>query len=111
FTAAMLNNQPMGFYSPATLVKDAQRHGLKTRPIDVMRSNWECTLENPSPPGRRWPEGPDEGSSKPENPSPGRGALALRIGLRYVRGLHETTGRAIVRARNEKPFTSIDAPA
>ena len=45
FTAAMLNNQPMGFYSPATLVKDAQRHGLKTRPIDVTRSDWECTLE------------------------------------------------------------------
>ena len=81
FTAAILNNQPMGFYSPATLVKDAQRHGLKTRPIDVMRSNWECTLE---------------------------GALALRIGLRYVRGLHEAASSAIVRARNEKPFTSID---
>jgi error-prone DNA polymerase len=73
----------MGFYSPATLVKDAQRHGLKTRPIDVTRSNWECTLE-------------------------GNDTLALRIGLRYVRGLHETAGRALVRARNEKPFTSID---
>jgi error-prone DNA polymerase len=83
FTAAILNNQPMGFYSPATLVKDAQRHGLKTRPIDVTRSNWECTLE-------------------------GNDTLALRIGLRYVRGLHETAGRALVRARNEKPFTSID---
>jgi error-prone DNA polymerase len=106
FTAAILNNQPMGFYSPATLVKDAQRHGLRARPIDVMRSNWECTLESPSPSGRRWPEGPDEGSSKPGNPSPG--PLALRIGLRYVRGLHETAGRAIVRARSERPFTSIE---
>jgi error-prone DNA polymerase len=83
FTAAILNNQPMGFYSPATLVKDAQRHGLKTRPIDVMRSKWECTLEG-------------------ENP------LGLRIGLRYVRGLHETAGRALVRAREERPFTSLD---
>src|SRR5213080_4115820 len=46
FTAAMLNNQPMGFYSPATLVKDAQRHGLKVKPIDVMKSDWACTLEN-----------------------------------------------------------------
>src|SRR6184192_1161257 len=45
FTAATLNNQPMGFYRPATLVKDAQRHGLKVLPVDVMRSNWECTLE------------------------------------------------------------------
>ena len=83
FTAAILNNQPMGFYSPATLVKDAQRHGLRVRPIDVTRSNWECTLE-------------------------GNTSLALRIGLRYVRGLHETTGRAIVRSRNERAFASID---
>ena len=45
FTAAMLNNQPMGFYSPATLVKDAQRHGLRVRPIDVTNSDWICTLE------------------------------------------------------------------
>src|SRR5207248_10792435 len=46
FTAALLNNQPMGFYSPATIVKDAQRHGLKVLPVDVMRSEWECTLEH-----------------------------------------------------------------
>jgi error-prone DNA polymerase len=45
FTAALLNNQPMGFYSPATLVKDAQRHGLKVKPIDVTMSEWACTLE------------------------------------------------------------------
>jgi error-prone DNA polymerase len=45
FIAAMLNNQPMGFYSPATLIKDAQLHGLKFRPIDVLRSEWDCTLE------------------------------------------------------------------
>ena len=45
FTAAMLNNQPMGFYHPATLVKDAQRHGLHFKPIDVMRSDWKCTMD------------------------------------------------------------------
>src|SRR5262249_42439426 len=45
FTAALLNNQPMGFYSPATIVKDAQRHGLKLLPIDVLKSDWNCTLE------------------------------------------------------------------
>ncbi len=45
FTAALLNNQPMGFYSPATLVKDAQRHGLKVKPIDITVSDWACTLE------------------------------------------------------------------
>src|SRR5262249_9303851 len=45
FTAALLNNQPMGFYHPATIVKDAQRHGLKLLPIDVTKSDWQCTLE------------------------------------------------------------------
>src|SRR5205085_9321496 len=45
FTAATLNNQPMGFYQPFTIIKDAQRHGLKVLPVDVMRSNWECTME------------------------------------------------------------------
>ena len=45
FTAALLNNQPMGFYSPATIVKDAQRHGLKVLPVDVTCSDWKCTLE------------------------------------------------------------------
>ena len=45
FTAALLNNQPMGFYSPATIVKDAQRHGLRVKPVDVQHSQWPCTLE------------------------------------------------------------------
>src|SRR5437879_9245651 len=45
FTAAMLNNQPMGFYSSATLVKDAQRHGLPVQPIDITESDWLCTLD------------------------------------------------------------------
>src|SRR6202020_2801087 len=53
FTAALLNNQPMGFYSPATIVKDAQRHGMKLLPVDVTRSEWKCTLEEvPSPQSR-----------------------------------------------------------
>jgi error-prone DNA polymerase len=86
FTAAMLNNQPMGFYQPATLVKDAQRHGLKCRPIDVTRSNWECTLEAME-----------------------TGGFAMRVGLRYVRGLREETGREIVRQRGIAPLESIDA--
>src|SRR5256714_9693272 len=46
FTAATLNNQPMGFYQPFTIIKDAQRHGLKVLPVDVTRSSWECTLED-----------------------------------------------------------------
>jgi len=84
FTAAMLNNQPMGFYNPATLVKDAQRHGLRVRPIDVTRSDWLCTLEK---------NGED---------------LLMRVGLRYVKGLREETGREIVRQRNLEMFHSLD---
>ncbi len=60
FTAALLNNQPMGFYSPATITKDAQRHGLKILPVDVMRSEWMCTLEAALSPESRVPS---EGAS------------------------------------------------
>jgi error-prone DNA polymerase len=83
FTAALLNNQPMGFYSPATLVKDAQRHGLKMLPVDVTCSDWKCTLELHGV------------------------APALRLGLRYVRGLREDAAQALVRERLKAPFTSI----
>jgi error-prone DNA polymerase len=83
FTAAILNNQPMGFYSPFTLVKDAQRHGLKVLPVDVTRSDWPCTIENVD------------------------NALVLRLGLNYVKGLRELAGQAIVRARTAGPFLSI----
>jgi error-prone DNA polymerase len=68
FYTAMLNNQPMGFYHPATLVKDAQRHGVRFAPIDVQESDWECRVE---PDGR------------------------VRLGLMYVNGLRQEAGRAI----------------
>jgi error-prone DNA polymerase len=80
FTCAMLNNQPMGFYSPAILIKDAQRHGLRVLPVDIVESDWNCTVEN----------------------------LYLRLGLRYARGLREEAGQAILRARAERPFSSVD---
>jgi error-prone DNA polymerase len=76
FTCGLLNNQPMGFYSPAVLVKDAQRHGLRVRPIDVQRSEWLCTLEH----------------------EPG-GALSLRIGLNYAKGLRRSSAEALLAAR------------
>ncbi len=84
FTAALLNHQPMGFYHPATVVKDAQRHGLKIKPIDVTRSDWPCTLE------------------------PHEDSLAVRLGLRYVKGLREEAARALVRERARCPFASLD---
>ena len=91
FTAAMLNNQPMGFYSSSTLVKDAQLHGLRVKPIDVLHSNWFCTLE-PEP-------------QSPEAKSKER--FALRLGLLYARGLRKEAGEALVRAREIQPFHSI----
>jgi error-prone DNA polymerase len=84
FTAAILNNQPMGFYQPATLVKDAQRHGLRMRPIDVTRSGWWCQLE-------RQQKG-----------------FSVRLGLRYVKGLREDAGKAIIQQRSMRAFSSID---
>src|SRR6202007_461474 len=81
FTAALLNNQPMGFYHPSTIVKDAQRHGLKFKPADVMRSRWECTLEasRQSPVASR-----QSGSDVPtSNRRPATGDFCGRLGLRY----------------------------
>jgi len=85
FTAAILNNQPMGFYSAAVLVKDAQRHGLRIKPMDILRSEWNCILERE----------PDD-------------SLSLRLGLRYVRGLRAPVAAEIERIRALRPFGSIE---
>jgi error-prone DNA polymerase len=76
FTCGLLNNQPMGFYSPAVLIKDAQRHGLRVRPIDVQRSEGLCTLE-PAPDG----------------------SLSLRIGMNYAKGLRYSSVESLLEAR------------
>jgi error-prone DNA polymerase len=188
FTAALLNHQPMGFYSPATLVKDAQRHGLRVLSIDVCRSDWACTLErlHPSECHPERSEGPQRGTNLhyrpkgfsisdpsfqaggPFKPSSGlSGAVdvdfagcsafevgkqndgiegapylpgasgrsgvscrvpggeasfgrcgtngarcgnptfALRLGLNYVRGLRHDAASALLAARQQHPFTSI----
>jgi error-prone DNA polymerase len=158
FYAAILNNQPMGFYHPATLVKDAQRHGLRILPIDVTVSDWACTIE--PVPGVEPSAGdgnrvasrsarstgrPEEGTAsarevrrpivmatgagKPRqggqsrrqphseagsNPGPetgepsGRPLLGVRLGLRYVAGLRESAGKAIVAERRRRPFRDAD---
>jgi error-prone DNA polymerase len=86
FTCGLLNNQPMGFYSPAVLIKDAQRHGLRVRPINVQHSDWLCTLE----------EEPDH-------------SISLRLGMNYAKGLRQSSGEAIVYARESAgQFCSID---
>ncbi len=83
FYAALLNNQPMGFYHASTIVNDARRHGLAIRPIDVTRSAWDCVIED------------------------GAGGEGVRLGLRYVKGLRETAGRVLVRARAARPLASV----
>jgi error-prone DNA polymerase len=82
FYCALLNNQPMGFYHPSTLVKDAQRRGVRFHPIDVQISDWNCTVE-------------EDG--------------AVRLGLRYVAGLREETGK-IIAAPSHGPRTTSHGP-
>ena len=76
FAAALLNSQPMGFYAPAQIVRDAREHDVEVRPVDVNASAWDCTLERGAP---------------------GRGP-AIRLGLRLVKGLGEREGRALAEA-------------
>src|SRR5258706_5359588 len=89
FTAATLNNQPMGFYQPFTIIKDAQRHGRTVKPVDVTRSNWACTIED-------------------DVAQVANLRHQLRLGLRCVKGLREASGRATEHERNQRPFTSLD---
>ena len=84
FLTAMLNSQPLGFYSPSQLVQDAKRHGVEVRRVDVMDSDWDCTLEGlPHPP-------------------------AVRLGLRMVAGLKATSADRIVEARKQAPFEGAE---
>ncbi len=81
FYASLLNHQPMGFYSSASLLQDARRHGLKALPACVCASDWACTVVDPK---------------------------TIRIGLRYVKGLRETAARRLFDARAEGAFASLD---
>ena len=81
FYASLLNNQPMGFYSSATLVKDARRHGIKTRPVCVLRSEWACTIKTPD--------------------------AAVRLGFCVGNGLNHQRGQELVQARQEQPYRSL----
>ncbi|MEW4453660.1 error-prone DNA polymerase [Bremerella sp. JC817] len=89
FTAALINSQPMGFYAPAQLIRDARDHGVEVRPVDVNLSNWDCTLERV----------PAEAA--------GKFSLALRLGLRMVRGLKELAARQVL-AQRSSPYRSIE---
>jgi error-prone DNA polymerase len=90
FVCALLNSQPMGFYSPASLVKDAQQHAVEVRPVSVLDSDWDCTLEAVQP-----EQAP--GASGVEQPLP----RALRLGLRMIKGLSQDAGERLVTRRQE----------
>ena len=85
FVCAMLNSQPLGFYTPSQLVQDAVRHAVIVRPVDVRCSEWDCTLESSSD-----------------------GEPALRLGLRMVKGLSEAVALGIVTARMVSEFLDVD---
>jgi error-prone DNA polymerase len=106
FTAALLNSQPMGFYAPAQLVRDAREHGVDVRPVCVLRSAWDCTLEDDAGEGR--PGGPGHGAPAAAS------APALRLGMRMVHGLRERDARAVAdavrAARGGRPFVPGACP-
>ena len=86
FAAALLNSQPMGFYAPAQIVRDAREHGVEIRPVCVNTSRWDCTLE----------------------PTDDEDRFAVRLGLRMVKGLANANAAAIVAARAGQSFASVD---
>ncbi len=113
FCAALINSQPMGFYAPAQLVRDAREHGVAVLPPDIGSSNWDCTLE-PAP-ADLWPNlhpVPTAPFRTPTWPGPNAfpGALrkALRLGLRRIDGFRHEWADKITAARAERPFASID---
>ncbi|MBB3890573.1 error-prone DNA polymerase [Phenylobacterium haematophilum] len=86
FCCALLNAQPMGFYAPAQIVRDARDHGVEVRPIDVNASRWDCTLE----------------------PIGNTGRFAVRLGMRMARSLANDDAAAIITARGERRFADVD---
>ena len=86
FCAALLNAQPMGFYAPAQIVRDAEEHGVEIRPVCINASRWDCTLE----------------------PTDDDGQFAVRLGFRMIRGLANAHAATIVACRGDRPFASVD---
>src|SRR5690625_798572 len=90
FACALINSWPMGFYSPDQILQDARRHGIEVRPVDVRYSGWESSLEAMSRAG-----------GDADQP-------AIRLGLRFIRGLHESAARRIESARNDRAFVDVE---
>ncbi len=105
FLAALLDSQPMGFYSPSQLVQDARRHGVEVRPVDVMQSDHDTTLEARAPDAPRMPHGTDaryaERLGNDNQP-------AVRLGLNRIQSLSAAGARRLLDARAQAPFTSTE---
>jgi error-prone DNA polymerase len=93
FVAALLNSQPMGFYAPAQLVRDAKEHGVQVRPVDVRCSDWDTVLEGERPPLA-------EGFFAPPMP--------VRLGFSRIHGFGEEAAKRIVAARAAQPFDGVE---
>ena len=97
FCAALLNSQPMGFYAPAQVVRDAQEHGVTVRPVCVNKSRWDCTLEPL-----------DDAGSAREGQATGTLVAAVRLGLRLVKGLANAHAAELVANRGDLPYVSVE---
>jgi error-prone DNA polymerase len=93
FAAALVNAQPMGFYTPGSIIRDAQKHGVEVRPVRVEVSLWDCTLEH---------------EARDDHEHAGGEGPAIRLGLRLVQGLSDKSAIRLIEARNERPFSSLD---
>jgi error-prone DNA polymerase len=102
FTCALLNSQPMGFYSPSQLTQDLRRHGGTILPADACVSDWECTLETIGKAGALPPDGGKATDTRSRSSQP-----ALRLGLCLVKGLSEAGGKRIAAARESRPFDDV----
>jgi error-prone DNA polymerase len=100
FAAALINSQPMGFYAPAQLVRDAREHGVRVLPVDVNHSDYDCALE-----GGRVAPAPGEAGEPSERW--GERGPALRLGFRLIKGISQSGARGIADARRIRPFTSL----
>ena len=113
FACALLNSQPMGFYAPAQIVRDAREHGVEVREVDVNASEWDCTLESPLSlaGGEELRSSEGVGLSSHDMPTPqpppasGRGSPALRLGLRQIDGLRSADVEGLIASR---PYATVE---
>ena len=110
FACALINSQPMGFYAPAQIVRDLRDHGVEVRPADVNLSEWDCTLEEAEGLGTDFVRSPNKvGMGTSSGGADGR-PLALRLGLRLVRGLREDDAGRVVKGRGDRVADAYRSP-